>query len=129
MDITDLLQIEEELRVQKTHFERLFESAPEGLRCWTITEMPRRQQSLSPACSDLKEKTDRARCRSNDHLFGSKDEVRTALKSGHERGERPPGVPAAQQGRAAESTFSLIAVPVDSAEVQTWPIVLCQDIT
>jgi PAS domain S-box-containing protein len=30
-DITDLLQIEEELRVQKTHFERLFESAPEGI--------------------------------------------------------------------------------------------------
>lgn len=30
-DITDLLQIEEELKVQKTHFERLFESAPEGI--------------------------------------------------------------------------------------------------
>ena len=30
-DVTDLLQIEGELRVQKAHFERLFESAPEGI--------------------------------------------------------------------------------------------------
>jgi len=30
-DITDLLQIEEELRIQKSHFERLFASAPEGI--------------------------------------------------------------------------------------------------
>ncbi|HTY57395.1 MAG TPA: PAS domain S-box protein [Bacteroidota bacterium] len=30
-DITDLLSVEEELRVQKSHFERLFQSAPEGI--------------------------------------------------------------------------------------------------
>jgi len=30
-DITELLQVEEELRIQKAHFQRLFESAPEGI--------------------------------------------------------------------------------------------------
>jgi PAS domain S-box-containing protein len=30
-DITELVNIEEELKVQKAHFERLFESAPEGI--------------------------------------------------------------------------------------------------
>ncbi|HUI09099.1 MAG TPA: PAS domain S-box protein [Bacteroidota bacterium] len=30
-DITELLRIEEELRIQKAHFQRLFESAPEGI--------------------------------------------------------------------------------------------------
>jgi PAS domain S-box-containing protein len=30
-DVTELLNIEEELKVQKAHFERLFESAPEGI--------------------------------------------------------------------------------------------------
>jgi PAS domain-containing protein len=30
-DVTDLLRAEGELRVQKVYFERLFESAPEGI--------------------------------------------------------------------------------------------------
>jgi len=30
-DITELLQVEEELKIQKAHFQRLFESAPEGI--------------------------------------------------------------------------------------------------
>jgi PAS domain S-box-containing protein len=128
-DITDLLQIEEELRVQKTHFERLFESAPEGI---ALLDSNGTAHDVNSAFA---------------HLFGiskeelighdvvelilsreGKDEVRAGLKAVMNGvNVRLESVRLSRAGRPID--VSVIAVPVDDGRGTKMAYVLCQDIT
>jgi PAS domain S-box-containing protein len=128
-DITDLLQIEEELRVQKTHFERLFESAPEG-----IALLDNNGNAL-----DVNSAFARLFGISKEKLIGhdvvamiisseSKDEVRTALKAVMNGANvRLESLRLNRGGQPID--VSLIAVPVDSGGGTNMAYILCQDIT
>ena len=128
-DITDLLQIEEELRVQKTHFERLFESAPEGI---ALLDNNGNAHDVNRAFARLfgisKEKLIGHDVVAMITSSGSKDEVRTALKAVM-NGEnvRLESLRLSRGGQQID--VSLIAVPVDSGGGTNMAYVLCQDIT
>ncbi len=128
-DITDLLQIEEELRVQKTHFERLFESAPEGI---ALLDNNGNAHDVNSAFARLFGI-------SKEEVIGhdvvemiipseGKDQVRKALKADVNGVDvHVESLPLSRAGQPID--VSLIAVPVDNGRGTNMAYVLCQDIT
>ena len=128
-DITDLLRIEEELRVQKTHFELLFESAPEGI---AMLDGRGNVNDVNRAFA---------------HMFGlskeemigrnivemtasqkGKEEARTALET--VMGGKNVHLETRRTGREGHPIdVSINAVPVDDGRGTNMAYVLCQDIT
>jgi PAS domain S-box-containing protein len=128
-DITDLLQIEEELRVQKTYFELLFESAPEGIALLDSNGNARDVNTAFARLFGL----------SKEELIGhdivemivsqeGKGEVRTGLKAVMSGvNVHLESVRLSRRGQPIE--VSVIAVPVDNGRGANMAYVLCQDIT
>jgi PAS domain S-box-containing protein len=128
-DITELLDIETELKVQKAHFERLFESAPEGI-------------ALLDGRGDVHDVN-----RAFTHMFGfSKEEVVGSdiieLTIPHEgREEARSALEAVMDGVSLHLEagrlrrdgqpidVSIIAVPVDNGRGTNMAYVLYRDIT
>ena len=128
-DITDLLQVEEELRVQKTHFERLFESAPEGI---ALLDNNGNAHDVNTAFARLfgisKEKligydvvemitSPRGREKAREALRSVMNGVKVHMES----------LRLSRAGRPID--VSVLAVPVDDGGGTNMAYVLCQDIT